>query len=178
MDGKFLDAIQKAKDFRVVLSAELLTLDVYQVAQKGAYSIDRLVKNAEEALPPESRSKLTAAMISEIREAGRCLVYDIATACGFHMMRATELMIHEYYLAVLKPAKKDKLRDWGSYIAKLRSSSNLHAKKVAELLQHLKDQHRNLIMHPDVVLSDDEAATLFELGKTSIIVMSEKLPPA
>lgn len=175
---KFGSIITAAKEFQTVFQADLRTIAAYQVAQKGAYSIEKLVESAEEAFPPKSLSKLTNEVISEIREAGRCLAYDIPTACGFHMLRASELVIHDYYVAILKPAKKDKLPDWGTYIDKLRHSSDAHAKKVAELLQHLKNQHRNLIMHPDVVLSDEEAATLFELGKTSIMVMTEKLRPA
>ena len=181
ISGSFLafsKVLLAAKEFETVLQAELQTLAAYQVEQKGAYSIDKLVESAQEVFPPSTLRSLNAPVISEIRQAGRCLAYDVATACGFHTMRAVELVMHGYYLAVLKPAKTDRLPDWGSYIKAFRTSEDVHAHKAAELLQHLKDQHRNLIMHPDIVLSDDEAASLFELGKATIIVMSEKLPPA
>ena len=49
-------------------------------------------------------------------------------------------------------------------------------KEVVGLLQQLKDRHRNLIMHPEVVLTDDEAFRDFELGKASIMAMADRLP--
>jgi hypothetical protein len=47
---------------------------------------------------------------------------------------------------------------------------------VLAFLQQIKDQDRNLIMHPEVVLQPDEALTLFEVTKGAILMMAEKLP--
>jgi hypothetical protein len=42
--------------------------------------------------------------------------------------------------------------------------------------QQIKDNERNLIMHPERVLSADDAFRLFEIAKTAIITMSTFLP--
>ena len=49
--------------------------------------------------------------------------------------------------------------------------------KVIAVLQQIKDQDRNLIMHPELVLSGDDAFTLFEVGQGAIIAMAARLKP-
>ena len=43
-------------------------------------------------IPQETRKNLDDAVIGDIREAGRCLVFDLPTAAGFHVLRAIELV--------------------------------------------------------------------------------------
>ena len=167
--------VNKAKEFETVLSAELQTLAAYHVTQKGIYSTPDLIGRADSTLPGSVRSRLSREVIDELRESGRCLVFDNPTASGFHMMRATEAVMHLYYVAVCKPKSKEKLDNWGAYIAELKKCSDPDVPKVVAILQQIKDQDRNLIMHPEVVLSSDDAFTLFEVGKSAIIAMAGKL---
>ncbi len=175
---KFRQVIDKAKEFQTVLSAELQTLATYHVTQKGIYSTTGLIEEAEKILPEPVLKKINADIVEEIRESGKCLAFDCATASGFHIMRATEGIMHEYYISVCKPTPKPtgKLESWGAYIAELKKSPKSEVKEVVAMLQQLKDQHRNLIIHPEVVLSPDEAFTLFEIAKGAIIAMADKLP--
>jgi hypothetical protein len=167
--------ISMAKTFETVLAAELEALATYHVTQKGIYSTPDLVERADNTLPESAREKIPEHVAEELRQSGRCLAFDNATASAFHMMRATELVIHEYYLAVSKPKSKKKLDSWGAYIAKLRQCPDQDVQKVVAILQQIKDQDRNLIMHPEMVLSPDEAFTLFEVGQGAIIAMANKL---
>ena len=91
-------------------------------------------------------------------------------------MRATELVLYKYYLQVCKPQKKKRLDNWGQYISKLSQSQDTGVKEVVALLQQIKDQHRNLIMHPEVILKPDEAFMLFEIAQSVIIAMANALP--
>ena len=177
-DVAFRQVIAKAKQFETVLSAELETLATYHATQKGIYSTSDLIERAENVFPSSVTRKLGAAVVEEIRQSGRCLAFDNATACGFHIMRATEAVLHGYYLAVCKPKPRPKARleNWGAYIAELRKSKDQDVQEVVALLQQIKDQHRNLIMHPEVALSPDQAFTLFEIAQGAIIAMATKLP--
>ena len=102
---KFRQVIDKAKEFQTVLSAELQTLVTYHVTQKGIYSTIGLIEGAEKILPEPVLKKINTDIVEEIRESGKCLAFDCATACGFHIMRATEGIMHEYYISVCKPSK-------------------------------------------------------------------------
>jgi len=185
-DAKFRLIIDKAKTFETVLSEELVTSSAYSASKKGIYSTSDLIEHADKVFPASILDRFSPAIVREIQEAGKCLAFDIPTACGFHMLRATEGVLHEYYLAVGNPKKNDKLENWGAYIAYLYKLTNRqanideetvnHIKKVLALLQQVKDQDRNLIMHPEVVLNVDEAFILFETTKTTIMTMADKIP--
>ncbi len=169
--------ISQAKSFETVLLAELRMLPTYYVAQKGIYSTPDLIDNAENVLPGPVKAKLTPVAIREIRESGRCLAFDNATASGFHIMRAIEVVMDDFYIAVCKPKPKPtaRLDSWGAYIAEFKKSGDPTAAKVVALLQEIKED-RNNIMHPEWVLSPDEAFTLFEVAQSAIIAMADKLP--
>jgi len=169
--------VNTAKDFQTLLTAELQNLPSYHVTQKGIYSMTDLIANAEDVFPSSVKDKLNDEVINEIRESGRCLAFDIPTASAFHILRATESVIHLFYVAVCKPTNaKKKLNNWAAYITEFRQSTDADAKRIAELLQQLKDHDRNLIMHPEIVLKPDEAHTLFELVQGVIMAMAVKLP--
>ncbi|MFC2021291.1 hypothetical protein ACFLU1_05880 [Chloroflexota bacterium] len=176
VDSIFRSVIDKAKEFQAVLSEELQTLDTYHASQKGIYSTTGLIEEAEKVLPGSVLQKIDDKIVGEIRQSGRCLAFDVSTASAFHIMRATETVIHKYYLQVCKPKSKKKLDNWGMYIAKLTQSQDSQVKEVVALLQQIKDRHRNLIMHPEVVLTPDEAFTLFEIAQSAIIAMAGYLP--
>lgn len=174
-DAIFKEVINKAKTFETVLSAELENLATYHVTQKGIYSTPELVERAELALPESVREKLDTQILNEIRESGRCLAFDNATASGFHIMRATEAVMHQYYLAVCEPEDTKKLVSWGAYIKALRDSTDPTILETVAVLQQIKDNDRNLIMHPERILSPDDAFTLFEVAKGAMMSMAGKL---
>jgi len=175
---EFLELQEEAKKFESILAAELQTLEAYVTTQKGGYNTTDLIENAEIILSESILAKIGDRSIDEIRYSGRCLVFDSPTASGFHILRATELVLHQYYLAVCRPECKKVLDAWGAYIAALNtvSESKPDIKKTVALLQLLKDSDRNLIMHPEVVLTPDQAFTLFETAKSIIMAMAERLP--
>jgi hypothetical protein len=68
------------------------------------------------------------------------------------------------------------LENWGAYLAESKKSTDPDVKKAVTLIQQIKDDDRNLIMHPKRVLSPDEAFSLFEITKIAIIVMGDRVP--
>jgi hypothetical protein len=126
-------------------------------------------------LPDSIRLKIGQNVIDELRQSGRCLAFDVPTASGFHILRATEIVLHEYYMNVCKPKDPKRLENWGAYIAELKKSGDPNVKETIAILQQIKDNDRNLIMHPERILSSDDAFTLFEIAKGAIMAMSVKL---
>lgn len=167
--------IKIAKELEIVLSAELHTLATYHITQKGIYSTADLIEHAEGILPQHVMGRIGQMAVGEIRESGKCLALDCATASAFHMMRAAEEVMHRYYVSVCKPKPEKRLENWGAYIAELSKSSKPEVKEVVAMLQQIKDRHRNLIMHPEIVLTIDEAFTLFEIAQGAIIAMADNI---
>ena len=171
-----LAVITKANEFQTALKAELESFTAYQVTQTGIYSVSDLVDNAENVIPANLKEKLSRDVHEEIRQSGRCLAFGVATASGFHILRATEAVVYQYYKKVCNQGNDcAPLDNWGAYIACFRESNDTDAKRIGEMLQQVKDHDRNLIMHPEVSLSEDEAHILFEVAKGAIMAMAEKL---
>ncbi len=169
---------QKASELQIILAEELQGLPAYHPQQTGIYDTPRLIERAEHILPDSIRAKLETSVASEVREGGKCLAFGLCTASAFHMMRAVEVVMHQYYVCVCTPSSSARLASWGAYIAELRRKLP-QAKtddEVTAMLQQVKDDHRNLIMHPEVVLSADEAFALFDLAKAVISVIAARLP--
>ena len=188
----FQNVATAAAQFQIVLAAELATQIAYHVTAKGNYDTAKLVERAEGCLPDGAQSVIGDVVVGELRQAGRCLVLDSPTACAFHMMRALEGTMYQYYLVMCSPSSKKRLGNWGEYIAALRKAAGLdnapatmkdtkaidHVKLTVPMLQQIKDQDRNLIMHPEIVLTPDEASSLFEVAKAAIILMADWLASA
>ena len=167
---------RQASEFQTVLNAELQSLAAYLVTQTGIYSGAALVEHAEDVVPVKLKAKLSPIALEDIRQSGRCLAFGVGTACGFHILRATEAAMHQYYVKVCNQGSNcDPLDNWGAYIASFRKQSDSDTKRIVELLQQVKDHDRNFIMHPEVFLNDDDAHTLFEFAKGAIMAMAEKL---
>lgn len=175
-DAIFEKIIKIAKELEIVLSAELQTLATYNITQKGIYSTTDLIERAERILPEQVLGRIGQMAVGEVRESGKCLAFDCATASAFHMMRAIEEVIYRYYVSVCKPKPAKRLENWGAYIAALSKSNKPEVKEIVAMLQQIKDRHRNLIMHPDIVLTIDEAFTLFEIAQGAIIAMADNIP--
>jgi hypothetical protein len=44
-----------------------------------------------------------------------------------------------------------------------------------DILDHVKDLHRNTLMHPDVFLTSQESLRLFDISKSAISAMSDRM---
>jgi len=154
----------------------LSVLEVYHTTQKGAYTTKDLIEQAEKVLPESVLTKVDDKVLEDIRCSAKCLAFDNPTASGFHILRATETVLHRYYLAVCNPKSAESLTSWGAYIAELHKSTEPDVKRMVSVLQQMKDLDRNLITHPEVFLSQDDAFVLFEAAKYAIMQMANRLP--
>lgn len=138
------EQLQKAAtDYKTLFENELSMVDAYAVKQKGIYSTEKLVDHAEEVLSAEVRQALDRDALSDLQSAGRCLAFELPTAAGFHVARATEAaMLLLMNAAQCTPTKKSQ-RNWGKYIDTLEKA-NVPA-TITHHLTQIKVLHRNPI---------------------------------
>lgn len=161
------------KEFETVFAAELPTFDTYTVLQKGIYSTADLIERAEMAIDESARAILSQGVISDFNQAGRCLALELPTAAGFHTMRAVEGLLREYWKLVIRPSAGRKPPQMAGCIDQLRR--NGEDVKLLDILDHIRDLHRNTIMHPEAFLEMKDALRLFDIAKSAISAMGDRV---
>lgn len=159
---------EAAKSFETVLANELPGLATYFVLQKGIYSTDDLLTQADHQLSESVRAALPKKASQDICEAGKCLAFELATASAFHIWRALETVMDAYHEALTgKPFPQEgPTRNWGVYIKALKSASA--EIKITSFLDHIREEYRNPISHPSDTVGPQEAVDLFSAGLSAI----------
>lgn len=165
---------QAAAELESVLKAELAGWDAFYVSQKGAFNTTELMQRAETMVPEPGRSYLTQKALSDFRQAGMCLAFNLGTAACFHVARATEEMIREYYKAIVGELPTVKQRNWGAYHRNLNKCGQADTKVLA-WLKHITEEYRNPVLHPDEMLSVDGAIEFINACNSLITCMARAL---
>ena len=162
---------QRLQEFEHVINAELAHIETFVTSPKGIFDTKGLVEYADRMFSDAVRSWLSEQALTDIRQAGRCLAFELPTAAGFHLARAVEESIRKYYKLVSgKPYSQDNPgRSWAKYISSLKSEGA--DEKVLNALDQMRDLHRNPISHPDVNLETEEAIMLMGLTQSAIVAM-------
>lgn len=167
--------------FETVLREELRGAETYHVPRRGIFFMSALVENAHETFPEEIRGAIPPKSLEEWRSAGRCLAFNLLSASGFHVARAVEGTMEAYYQeATGKPAGAT-LKTWGDYLKELEpiaKKDEFPSTKIISEIVQMKDDYRNPIMHPRVVLTVSDARMLFSNGESLIIGMAQELTEA
>ncbi len=161
------DVTNNLRNFETVMSAELQNCAVYFVSKKSIYETADLIERAENVLPEEIKRDLTSQNISDLKEAGKCIAFNLPTAAGFHVMRAIEPVLLDWHRFVVKQDPTQK--NWGTYLQELKKANA--NPDVMAVLNQIRSIHRNPVMHPEVILTIDEAIDLFDIGKAAIRAM-------
>lgn len=156
--------------FQFALSEELRQLPVYVVARKGNLSRDRLIEGASEGYSQKARDLADSFIKREINESGRCIAFGLFTACGFHILRAVEICIKGYILAV--NGELPKSRNWGKYIEALEKAEATN--NLIDLIKILKTK-RNPLMHPQDTLDAEDAMDLFSTCQAIIQFLAKEV---
>ncbi len=165
-----------------MFSAELRESAVYFVPSRGIFHTPDLVNSADKAFPEELRSFITEKTREDWRAAGRCLAFNLSSAAGFHIARAVEGMM-EVYHQIFCPAGKKGLKHWRDYIADFESelagdNQVMPSSRVISDLKQMKEDYRNPLMHPRVVLTDADARILLANGESVILRMAQEMQAA
>lgn len=165
--------------FETSLEDDLTRLPTYLIERVGAYSIDQLIASAENVFPEKMRRKglIPDQAILDFKSAGACLAYDLPTACGFHVYRATDAMLREY-CKHFNAVPSGNSRDWGTFIRELKKvvlDSTVTKKpneRTVELIDSIRSQDRNPLVHPELNLDSDGALLMFDLCKNAVSLMA------
>jgi hypothetical protein len=168
------DAKWRIGHFESMLSKELHDFPIFVVEKKGNLSLSSLLAGASKGYPPITVSKLTLKIVNEIDESGRCIVFNRPTAVGFHILRALELVAKTYIINTGLKEPPPNRCNWGEYIQILRTGDA--PKEITDLLQIIKDNYRNPIMHPEETLEPENAISLFNICGSAIEVICRHLP--
>ena len=161
------------QSLKPILVAELNVLPSFLVTGKEGYDVNLLIESGEVLFPIPLVSRAPET-VRDAKEAGRALAFELATACGFHTFRVTESVTRRYWDAVAK-TDRPKLLTIGNFAAELEKLK-CGSPKVWEALKQLSRLHRNPTIHPEVILSVEEAIAILGIARSVIGLMLEVLP--
>ncbi|HEV7673877.1 MAG TPA: hypothetical protein VGQ12_05040 [Candidatus Angelobacter sp.] len=162
--------------FEAVLTAEMNVGAAYLVTKKRGYDTGDLIARAEVLFPSELPQKVPECL-AEIREAGKCIAFEMGTAAGFHIMRATELVLRRYYDVATIGAPRPANNNIGGYLKEMEDGGK-GAPKVIAALRQITSLHRNPLMHPEENLTLDDAIALLGIAQSAIVAMLREIPDA
>ena len=162
------NAIQtQLQQFNTILNAEWSNLDTYWVEPKGIYSTNDLIEHAEKTFSEGIRGRLATETRTDVNEAGKCVAFDLPTAAAFHIWRAAERELRNYYTTWTGQAAGTKV--WNTLIKELAPTKA--DPRVIAVMDHLRNLHRNPTMHPEEYLTVVEAINLFGIANSAISAM-------
>lgn len=168
-----LDLKELTDKFRASFEKEEDRLAVFAVTPKGLYDTGLLIDHPELKFPQGIRNLLPPQMLVDLKEAAKCLAFDVPTGCAFHTCRGTESLILHYHEKLSGKTWSFKKRDWKIYVEQL---SNAGAPKdITNRLNEIRELDRNAYIHPDVNVSIEEAPVLFELCTGVIFRIGQEL---
>jgi hypothetical protein len=161
--------------FETLFLGDLQASALYLVVPKGGFDTDRLTEAGETLFSAQLPDRVPAA-IPDLKQATRCIAFELPTAAGFHLHRAHESVLRIYWDCVTGGAERPKENNMGVY---LRELDKLKKGKdsVRSHLRSIKDFHRNPLMHPEQSLETvDEAIDLQAAIRCSIGYMLQEIP--
>lgn len=166
--------------FETVFRAEMRETATYYVPPRGIYSTAALVDAADNSFPKAVLPYVPLKTREDWKAAGRCLAFSLLSASGFHVARAVEGTLEAYWRRFSGAAAAATLNSWHDYLKELdaiaaKKPNPAPAVKTLAELRQMKDDYRNPIMHPRVVLNEQDARMLFDNGESLIIAMADEL---
>ena len=161
--------------FEAVLMSEMAVADAYMVTDKAPYSTIKLATGNAGLFPADVALKVPAVM-DDLDSAGKCLAFELSTACGFHIMRALEAVLLRYTEVLTGTVvTKAKQRNMGAYL-RLLGQHAVGDPKVIAALDQIRNLHRNPISHPEETLTVEEAISLLGMARSAAAAMLPRIP--
>lgn len=162
---EFAQLYAYVSEFEVQLQEECKHLYTLTLEDHRVLSAYVLVERIENAISENTWKYMSKLARREIEESGVCLAVERYTASGFHILRSVEAVIREYIEAtgvILSVSE----RNWGKYVTTLKEQSAADA--VVSIIDNMRRDDRNTLMHPEKFLEMDEAIGLFFLSQTAL----------
>jgi hypothetical protein len=144
------------------------------VLSEQRYSLECLLYHPEKMFKDGFFTRLPTLARSDLTEGFICLLLSRATAAAFHILRATEAVLREYYFTKIKRGREKKPM-WGNMLIGL-SKKRIQKEKLIKRLEYIKDNFRNPTNHPEAIYNIEEAQDLLGLCIDVINAMADELP--
>ena len=165
---------------------ELPTFHSYLIPEHGLHSIDTLINNPDQAFEEsvgERLEGLEGDPLVDFREAARCLAFGFSTACGFHVVRAAEAVLRNWYKLSNSAGQFE--TEWAKCVDGIRSSikdkpdseGKGQTTYVLNVLDHIRNDRRNPGVHPQITLDGGESQAVFDVTKSAILLMMKEMYP-
>ncbi|WP_224024477.1 hypothetical protein [Arthrobacter sp. NicSoilC5] len=152
---------RRAEILREALLAEASGKINYAASDKR-YTIQKLTDEFSTLMASGVFAELPEIAQVDMREAGRCIAYELPTSAAFHLMRGTEAVLRHYYCCKVRRNRIKQPLMWGPMVTHLKE------KKVPagllDALDSIRRNYRNPTQHPDKVYDLDEAQDLLSLS--------------
>jgi hypothetical protein len=166
--SRVTDAINS---FETVLKNDMPEMSTFAVVQIGIYRTEDLINKSNLQIDESVRGHLLDLASKDIVEAGKCLAFRVPTAAAFHLSRAIETGMNQYYESLTGSpfGLKDAARNWAVKTKALVEAGA--EEKITEFLVHIRKSYRNPITHPDEILESSEAFNFFPQSISVISMM-------
>jgi hypothetical protein len=165
--------VQSVEALQLAFEREHRNLAVFTVTPKGTRDTAILIESPEEDFTEAQRKILPPQFVADLKQAARCLVFEVPTACAFHTCRATESLILAYYNFLSGHDWNKNKKDWKIYVEQLVVEGA--PKKITSRLDEIRDMDRNSYAHPDVNVTREEAPILYGLCAAVNYYMAEEM---
>ena len=139
-----------------VIYSEAITKKVYTLPERR-FNSDSLLKNPKNVLKEGVVEKLSDMAKFDVKSGCRCILFGEATASVFHILRATEDTLKQYYFHHKKQNRLEKPM-WGDMTIELRKKHrNKPPQVILDSLDLVRISYRNPTQHPDAKYDIDGA---------------------
>lgn len=158
-DDQATELVGEMTQIRRTLEAEIEGLKAYVISPKR-FNVQSLMENMNELFAPGVFNVLPDIARYDLSEVGKCIAFERPTAAAFHLLRATECVLRQFYCGLVQRQRCDLM--WGPMVSDLRKKRR--AKKYEVLLNHMDNiriSFRNPTQHPDKIYDIHEVQDLF-----------------
>lgn len=149
-------------------------MPIYIVAKKDNFDVNLLIETGIRLFPSAIVAKVPE-VEKDASEVGRALAYELPTACGFHTFRVTESVVRRYWDIVSEGKERPKLQTLGNFAAEMEKQK-IGDEKVIEAIKQMTKLHRNPLIHPEVILTVEEAIGIIGMARGVIAMMLQAMP--
>ncbi len=147
-------------DLRKTLLAEAMGKVAFIVSDKRI-DVQKLLSNVSGLMAPGIFDLLPDVAKYDLKNAGRCMAFELPTAGAFHVLRATESVLRHYYCSIVKRDRAQLM--WGPMIDSLRKRKKPPPAPLLDNLDNIRRSFRNPTQHPEKIYDINEVQDLFGL---------------
>jgi hypothetical protein len=150
---------QIMSDIRKTFLAESNGIFAYVTTDKR-FEIKKLAEQMSSLFSPKVFDLLPEIAKYDFEEAGKCIVYERATASAFHILRGTEAVLKLYYKKYFRKSGDNKT--WGQLLNELKTKSKGKKPTLTTInhLNNLRESFRNPTSHPEKIYDINETQDL------------------